>query len=207
MGGWVTDLKSRSPGHSFMMRNKKLTFSMTWSWKFLLVSGFVSRKRSCKRPAPVEVLKASMIRWLHCVREKMLKYRPALLLPPWDESAAPAMAPPAINAYDTDDEGPLIEPNPAKQARSMRVQKSLATQHHRVRRWEYGYFALKQRFHSDQSGLNLDANMERSYVPAESADLVQISGQASGCKRFCSLQVSMHGCPDSVQPDIGSERS
>ena len=87
---------------------------------------------------------------------------------PFLPSMAPAMAPPAINAYDTDDEGPHLEPNPAKKAR---------------------------------------ANMERSYVPAESADLVQISGQASGCKRFCSLQVSMHGCPDSVQPDIGSERS
>ena len=104
--------------------------------------GYVSRKRSCKRPCPLPVLVASMQRWLHCVREVLLKFDPAIV-----EGAAPAIADGAVPAllplpdYDTDDEGPVCEPPALKRprvAKTIRIEKSIMTTNQRVKRWEYG---------------------------------------------------------------------
>ena len=70
--------------------------------------------------------------------------------------------------------------------------------------WKIG---LSQRFHSDQSGLNLDHNRDRSFVQLGYDDMVQVSGQQSGDKRFASLQVTMHGDPDAPQSRIGPNLS
>ena len=59
-------------GVSLTRRGRKMTFSLTWSWRFLCMKGFVSRRRQCKRPIPPAVLAAMMKRWLHAVRSEML---------------------------------------------------------------------------------------------------------------------------------------
>ena len=125
------------------------------------------------------------------------------------EGAVPA-APALLPDFNTCYEGPLCEPKPKKKPRQAQTQKviiSMLTKHVRVKRWEYGYFGLHQRFHTDQSGLNLDNSMDRSYVPLGLDDMVQISGQSSGAKRFCSLQVTLHADPNAPQPKIGPEMS
>ena len=73
--------KMRLAGFSYMVRGKECAFSATWSWRYLVAKGYVSRRRTCKRPIPPIVLCAMMKRWLHCVRSEMLEWLPPLFYP------------------------------------------------------------------------------------------------------------------------------
>ena len=71
----------------------------------------------------------------------MLKYKPPPAIAAHVAAAAPAaLAQPPD--YDTDDEGHLCEPKPAKRKKTQthKVAKSMMTEHVRGKRWEYGYF-------------------------------------------------------------------
>ena len=116
----------------------------------------------------------------------MLKCSLPLAIAAPDPAAAPA-ALVQLPGFDTDDEGPLCEPKPAKKTKVVQTQTVLKSM---LTLYKYGYFGLHQEFHTDQSDLNLDNSMERSFAPLGLDDMVQISGQASGAKRFCK-----HGGP------------
>ena len=88
--------------------------------------------------------------------------------------------------------------------RSFRVQKTINTRSRNKNKSDYGYFQLKQRFRTGQAPLSLDNASGRTFCPQGTRDQPLISGQASGNKRFCSLQISMHADPTFPQPKIGT---
>ena len=175
-----------------MKRGLPHQFSRTWSWRYLCMKGYVARRRQCKRPIAPEILVKMMQRWLHCCRSTIFLSKSIVDHPDYGEGMA-AWQP----SYE------LPKTASAKKDLCFRTKKSIATRTHRVVKADYGYFQLRQRFHTDQAPMDLDNSSIKTYVPQEGSDQPLVSGQPSGDKRFCTLQVSMHADGDAPQPKIG----
>ena len=176
----------------------------------MIKHGFVSRRRTCKRPIDVDTMRAIMKRHLHCFRAVALQ--PELEL-------GPALPDGFFDATTTDldfvapDDGTarLEAPHPVatfKYKVRANVNKALAEEVKAkpVMKKKYGHYGLAQRIHIDQIPFYFDQNPRRSYCSKETAGMNIVSGQPGADKRFGTIQLAMHGCPKTARISIPNNK-
>jgi len=194
-------LKLDAVGHSFMCRGKVVKCGWSWAWRYLIKQGCVSRRRTCKRPFTSEQISSVMKKWCHALREEILRPLNKELV----GAPAAAVAPPG-NPSDEEDYEEWIKPSAPKNQKTNTIaptKKTMAAAAQRVRPSDYGEYKMKNRFHTDQSPFCLDGAHYKTYVNPKGQDCALVSGQPGAEKRFGTLQITMHGDPNSVQPPLG----
>ena len=67
-------------GWSLMKTGRVVKYGIAWAYKYLLLNGMISRKRTCKRAFSEEEIRNRMSKWLHCCREVISKKKKMNLL-------------------------------------------------------------------------------------------------------------------------------
>jgi hypothetical protein len=133
-------------GFVVLHRGKKLKGKKTFCWRWLTSHGCVSRKKGSTRGGSTEMHVASLVKWLHCFRDVILRTDPS----------------------DTFAEGNVEFQGTRKLSASLLTQK-LAQDTGRATKKTvplsaFGRYIPCRRFNVDQVPFNLDGNPLRSYI-------------------------------------------